>query len=136
MKPRTDLALLVLPRRNAAPIIALSSIRKGKLRMPIFPYFLVVGSVLTGLLLWFGNGSEPTGPTLTSSQTVGIPRFRPEPEAEHARATAVNFAAEYKRAERKPVKTAETPSRQKVNYSKPQPSSHFAEFPHDSLSIH
>ena len=118
MKPRTDLALLVLPRRNAAPIIALSCIRKGKLRMPIFPYFLVVGSVLTGLLLWFGNGSEPTGPTLTSSQTVGIPRFRPEPEAEHARATAVNFAAEYKRAERKPVKTAETPPRQKAELFK------------------
>jgi hypothetical protein len=81
--------------------------------MPIFSYFFVVGSVLTGLLLWFGNGSEPIGPAHTSSQTVGIPKFKPEPEPEHARATAVNFAAEYKRAERKSVKIAETPPRQK-----------------------
>ncbi|MFZ1068219.1 MAG: hypothetical protein WCB50_19960 [Pseudolabrys sp.] len=106
------------------------------MRMPIFSYFLVVGGVLTGLLLWFGNGSGPIGPALTSSQTFGIPKFKPEPEAERARATAVNFAAEYKRAERKSLKIAETPPRQKANYSKPKPSSHFAEFPHDSLSIH
>ena len=106
--------------------------------MPIFSYFLVVGSVLTGLLLWFGNRNEPNGPALTTSQTVGIPKFKPEPEAEHARATAVNFAAEHKHSERKSVKTAETPQRQKAttNYSKPQPLSHFAEFPHDNLSIH
>jgi hypothetical protein len=36
--------------------------------------------VLTGLLLWFGNGNEPVRTTLTSSQTVGIPKFKPEPE--------------------------------------------------------
>ena len=107
-----------------------------QLRMPIFSYFLVVGSVLTGLLLWSGNGSEPIGPALISSQSVGITKFKPEPEDEHARVTAVNFAAEYERSKRNPVKTAETPRRQKANYSKPQPSSHFAEFPHDSLSIH
>lgn len=105
--------------------------------MPIFSYFLVMGSVLAGLLLWFGNGSEPIGGALTS-QTVGIPQFKPEPEAEHARATAFNFAAEYARSKRKPVKTAETPPRQKAatNYSKPQLLSHFAEFRHDNLSIH
>jgi hypothetical protein len=103
--------------------------------MPIFSYFLVVGSVLTGLLLWFGNESQPNR-TILTSQTVGIPKFKPEPEPEHARATAVNFAAEYKRP--KPVKTAETPPRQKATniYSKPQPLNHFAEFPHDNLSIH
>ena len=105
--------------------------------MPIFSYFLVVGSVLTGLLLWFGNENEPIEPTLTTSQPVGIPKFKPEPEAEHARATAVNFAAEYKRSERKSLKAAEMPPRQKPtsNYSKPQPLGHFAEFPHDNLSI-
>ena len=107
------------------------------MRMPIFSYFFVVGSVLTGLLLWFGNGNEPIEPALTTSQTVGIPKFKPEPEAEHARATAVNFAAEYKRSERKSLKAAEMPPRQKTttNYSKPQPLGHFAEFPHDNLSI-
>ncbi|MGA9037507.1 MAG: hypothetical protein WB505_18045, partial [Pseudolabrys sp.] len=123
------------PQRNTTPNIALSSVGRSKLRMPIFAYFFVVGSVLTGLLLWFGNGSEPIGPAHTSSQTVGIPKFKPEPEPEHARATAVNFAAEYGRSERKSVKTAETPSRQKAtaNYSRPR--SHFAEFPRDNLSI-
>jgi len=106
--------------------------------MPIFSYFFVVGSVLTGLLLWFGNASEPIGTALTPSQTVGIPKFKPEPEAEHARATAVNFAAEYGRSERKSVKIAETPPGQKAtaNYSKPQPLSHVAEFPRDNLSFH
>ena len=77
--------------------------------MPIFSYFLVVGSVLTGLLLWFGNENEPIEPALTTSQTVGVPKFKPEPEAEHARATAVNFAAEYKRPERKSLKAAKSP---------------------------
>jgi hypothetical protein len=106
--------------------------------MPIFSYFLVVGTVLTGLLLWFGDRNEPMGTRLTSSQTVGIPKFKPEREVEHARATAVNFAAEYKRSERKSIKMAETPPRQKAttNYSKPQPFSHFAEFPHNNLSSH
>ena len=82
------------------------------MRMPIFSYFLVVGSVLTGLLLWFGNGSQPIGTALTSSQMVGIPKFKPEPE--HARVTAVNFAAEYVRPETKTVKTADTPQKQKA----------------------
>ena len=108
------------------------------MRMPIFSYFLVVGSVLIGLLLWFGNEGVPNETTLTSSQMVGIPKFKPQPEAEHARATAVNFAAEYQRPERKSVKATETPPRQKAttNYSKPQPLSHFAKSPHDNLSIH
>ena len=108
------------------------------MRIPIFSYFLVVGSVLIGLLLWFGNEGVPNETTLTSSQMIGIPKFKPEPEDEHARATAVNFAAEYQRSERKSVKATETPPRQKAttNYSKPQRWSHFAEFPHDNLSIH
>ena len=109
---------------------------RSKLRMPIFSYFLVVGSVLTGLLLWFGNESQPNGTALTSSQTIGIPKFKPKPEPEHARVTAVNFAAAYER--RKSVKTAETSHRQKtsINYSDPKPLSRIAEFPHDNLGIH
>ena len=107
MKLPTDLAHQN-PQRNATPDIALSSTGRSKLRMPIFSYFFIVGSVLTGLLLWFGNGSEPIGPAFTSSQS-GIAKFKPEPEDEHARATAVNFAAAYKRSERKSVKSAEMP---------------------------
>ena len=109
------------------------------MRMPIFSYFMVVGSVLTGLLLWFGNEGQPIGTTLTSSsQMVGIPKFKPEPEPEHARATAVNFAAEYKRPEIKPVKTTDTQRKQKatINSLEPLTRNRVAEFPHDNLSIH
>jgi hypothetical protein len=90
------------------------------------------------LLLWLGNASEPSGAPRASSQTVGIPKFKPEQEAEHARVTAVNFAAEYGRPESKPVKTAETPRKQKAttNSSEPLTRNRFAEFPHDNLSIH
>ena len=106
--------------------------------MPIFSYFLVVGSVLTGLLLWFGNESQPNGTALRSSQMVGIPKFKPEPEPEHARATAVNFAAEYKRRENKPLKTTDTPRKQKATTNSLEllTRNRFAEFPHDNLSIH
>jgi hypothetical protein len=106
--------------------------------MPIFSYFLIVGSVLTGLLLWFGNESEPIGTALTSSQIVGIPKFKPEPEADYARATTVNFAANYARSERKSVKTTEMSPKQKAttNSSKPQPLRHFPKSPLDNLSIH
>jgi hypothetical protein len=107
---------------------------RRKLRMPIFSYFLAVGTVLTGLLLWFGDG-EAIGTVHTASQTVGIPKFKPEPDADHARATAANFAAEYRRPER----NLEAPSpRQKpaIKYSKPRPLGHFAEFPYDNLGVH
>lgn len=106
--------------------------------MPIFSYFLVVGSVLTGLLLWFGNESQPNGTALASSQTIGIPKFKPEPEPEHARVTAVNFAAEYQRPETKPLKAADTPRKQRATTKSLEPltQNRFAEFPHDNLSIH
>lgn len=106
--------------------------------MPILSYFLVVGSVLTGLLLWLGNEIEPVGAALPSSSTAGIPVFKPEPEAEHARVTTVNFAAEHEPPERKLVKTAEAPARRKAvrSYSRPEPLSQFAEYPHHNLNIH
>ena len=103
--------------------------------MPILSYFLVVGSVLTGLLLWFGNESPPTA-ALTTSQSVGIAKFKPQPEDRHARATAVNYAAGYERPATKITKTAEKPRQQAITYSPPQRLNHFAEFPHDNLSIH
>jgi hypothetical protein len=108
--------------------------------MPILSYFLVVGSALVGLLLLFGNGNgaEPIGAPLTSTQTVGLPSFKAEPETEHARVTAVNFAAAYGHSERKSVKTAQTRPRQKAiaKYPKPESLSRFAEFPHTNLNIH
>ena len=64
------------------------------MRMPLLRYFMVVGSVLVGLLFWVSNESEPNSSPLKTSQVVGVPRpfkaTRPElmPDL-----TAVNFAA-------------------------------------------
>ncbi len=71
---------------------------KGQIRMPILPYFLVMGAVLTGLLIWVGNETEPNGSPLFGSRPLigpGKP-FKPEPEPRY-RITAVNFAAPYPR---------------------------------------
>ena len=62
------------------------------MRMPLLRYFMVVGSVLVGLLFWVSKESEPM--PIKTSQVVGVPRpfkaTRPElmPDL-----TAVNFAA-------------------------------------------
>jgi hypothetical protein len=64
------------------------------MRMPLLRYFMVVGSVLIGLLFWVSNESEPNSSPIKTSQVVGVPRpfkaTRPElmPDL-----TAVNFAA-------------------------------------------
>ena len=54
------------------------------MRMPIFTYFLVVGSVLTGLLVWFGENREFEGAPMKTSQTIGVPKpsmpFKSKPE--------------------------------------------------------
>jgi hypothetical protein len=106
--------------------------------MPILSYFLVVGSVLTGLLLWFAPESQPNDAVRMTSQTVGVAKFKPEPEPTHAQATAVNYAAAYERPETKTVKAVEPPRRQKatVDTSTPWRPHRFAEYPHDNLSIH
>jgi hypothetical protein len=132
---RCDSALKLLKERH--PCIALFPRWEEANCECRFSRIFWLWAACTGLLLWFGNENEPIEPALTTSQTVGVPKFKPEPEAEHARATAVNFAAEYKRSERKSLKAAEMPPRQKTttNYSKPQPLGHLAEFPHDNLSI-
>lgn len=113
------------------------------MRMPILSYFLVVGSVLTGLLIWFGPESPPGDAARMTSQTVGIPKIKAEPEPDHARVTAVNFAAAHERPDTRPVKAADAPRRQKAatDNSTPYNSApwrphRFAEFPHSNLSIH
>ena len=75
------------------------------MRMPILSYFLVVGSVLTGLLIWFGPESPPGDAARMTSQTVGIPKIKAEREPDHARVTAVNFAAAHERPDTRPVKS-------------------------------
>ena len=44
------------------------------MRMPLLHYFVVVGSVLVGLLFWISNEIEPNSSPLKTSQVVGVPR--------------------------------------------------------------
>jgi len=52
------------------------------MRMPVLRYFLVVGSVLFGLLMLVNSKTESSGPAVKTAQTVGLPqpvKMRPEP---------------------------------------------------------
>ena len=65
------------------------------MRMPILSYFLVVGSVLMGLLVWASNAIGSTG-SLKVSQMVGLPApFKAPPDEALPRISTVNFAAEH-----------------------------------------
>ena len=117
------------------------------MRMPIFTYFLVVGSVLTGLLVWFGDNRELESPPLKTSQAIGVPTpfkgkqdARPEPTSD---LTSVNFAAARERpaadgdrAREKPAKVAAEPKpRQKTvvrSWQQPPPRSWFAAYPQNN----
>src|SRR5262249_45439094 len=92
------------------------------MRMPIFSYFLVVGAVFAGLLIWFGDDVELASAPLRTSQQVGTPKpFKGQPETMPV-ISAVNFAAarerpaaERERPPEKPAKVAAQPKpRQKT----------------------
>ena len=90
------------------------------MRMPIFSYFLVVGAVLTGLLIWLGDDGDLQSAPLRTSQQVGMPKpFKGKPET-MPDITNANFAAaharpatERNRPQDKPAKVAAEPKRQK-----------------------
>jgi hypothetical protein len=114
--------------------------------MPVFSYFIVMGTLL-GTLLWFiGNTVEPAPPEIRSSPMAGLPRFKAEPEAAHAQVTTVNFAAAHKRPTSKsdlPVVAAKprkslslSPSPAASPASRPSSWTQTAEYPHDRLTIH
>jgi hypothetical protein len=101
------------------------------MRMPIFSYFIVMGTLLAGLLIWISNVIEPEAPVFQASQIAGVPKFKPEPEPAYATITAVNFAA-------KPAKVVAAAERPKaINRSSPPRAwNRFAEYPNNNLSIH
>lgn len=113
------------------------------MRMPIFSYFLVMGTLLAGLLIWISSVTEPEGPSFPASQVAGVPKFKPEPEPKYATVTTFNFGAE--RAARpasRPAKVVEAAATPKaISRSSPPPElnlrwNRFAEYPNDRLSIH
>ena len=112
------------------------------MRMPIFSYFLVVGAVLAGLLIWLGDDGELQNAPLRTSQQVGMPKpFKGQPET-MVDITDVNFAAAHERPatgrdhpQDKPAKIAAEPKRQKTVVPSWQPPARnwVAEYPHDTL---
>jgi hypothetical protein len=88
--------------------------------MPLFSYFVVVGSTLTLTLLFVSNRVEPLGSPVPTSQIIGIAKsFKPEPERSPYKITGTNFAAAHKPAaaraaeEPKPVRRVESPRQQR-----------------------
>jgi hypothetical protein len=70
-----------------------------QMRMPLFSYFVVMGSTLTLALIFISDRIEPLGSPVSTSQTVGIRvPFKPEPERSPYKITGTNFAAAYKPA--------------------------------------
>jgi hypothetical protein len=70
-----------------------------QMRMPLFSYFVVVGSTLTLALIYISDRIEPLGSPVPTSQIVGIAKpFKPEPERSPYTITGTNFAAVYKPA--------------------------------------
>jgi len=114
------------------------------MRMPIFSYFLVTGTVLAGLLIWLGGETQSNDSALKTSQVVGLPKpFKPPPETSPYRVTGVNFAAGRDAQAMKPAKAAEKPEvpvrRQKVThkyYPKAPTWGRFAEYAYDRFGIH
>ena len=116
------------------------------MRMPVLGYFVVVGSVLLGLLYWTGDRGASESSAFKTSQTVGIPKsFSPRPQQQPLpEITTVNFASEYDQPQPKAVqpvepkraKGAETKRKDKATAGHRPTWNRFVENPHDNLSIH
>src|SRR6476469_6826783 len=121
------------------------------MRMPIFSYFIVVGAVLTGLLMWLGDDGDLQSAPLRTSQQVGMPKpFKGKPET-MVDITHANFAAAHERpsAERAPEKPAKVAAEPKPRHKpkavartwqpngqptwEPAARNSFASYPHDNL---
>jgi hypothetical protein len=117
-----------------------------RMRMPVLGYFVVVGSVLLGLLYWAGDKGASEGSAFKTSQTVGIPKsFTPQKSQQPLpEVTTVNFAADYdqpqqtaaKPVEPKPAKSAESRRKDRVTVRQWPTWNRYVEYPHDNLSIH
>ena len=114
------------------------------MRMPVLGYFVVVGSLLLGLLYWTGDNGASEGSAFKTSQTVGIPKSIAPQQQPLPEITTVNFASEYDQSqpkatmpvERKPAKSAATKRKDRTAAGHRSIWNRFVEYPHDNLSIH
>ena len=107
------------------------------MRMPVFSYFIVMGTLL-GIFLCVIGAVAPATPEIQKSAVTGLPRFKAEPESAHAQVTTFNFAAAYSQpAATKPTPVANARPRKSLS-SSPRPLSwtQTAEYRHDRLTIH
>ena len=121
------------------------------MRMPIFSYFIVVGAVLTGLLIWLGDDGDLQSAPMRTSQQIGMPKpFKGQPET-MVDITNVNFAAPHESpsAERAPEKPAKVAAEPKPRHKpkavvrnwqpnwqpswEPAARNSYAAYPHDNL---
>ena len=124
-----------------------------KMRLPLLSYFMVVGSLLAGLLFWGSNEIGLNSSPLKTSQVVGLPRpFKATRRESIPDLTAVNIAAEYERSQtkiletvafavehmrpKKPVETVETRRRETTTSEYAPTWNRSVEYRHDNLSIH
>jgi hypothetical protein len=63
------------------------------MRMPIFTYFVLVGTALLGLLILSNYELPHVGSPIKTSQLVGLPKVEPRPD-EQPLMTTFNFEAE------------------------------------------
>ena len=91
-----------------------------QMRMPLFSYFVVMGSTLTLGLIYISNRIEPLGSPVPTSQIVGIAKpFKPEPECSPYTITGTNFAAAYKPASARAAEPK--PTRRTASLQQQQP---------------
>src|SRR4029453_4845794 len=79
------------------------------MRMPVLRFFFFVGAAPFGLLILVNSKTESSGPAVKTAQSVGLPqsvKLQPEPPPQ---GTAVNFAAEEKPPQEKPVEPVNAP---------------------------
>jgi hypothetical protein len=127
--------------RNAVQVLALYLDWEIQMRMPLFSYFIVAGTMLVGLLFWVGPETEPASSSIKTSQTIGLPTpFKAPPEPAQYKITSVNFAAGYKQrasTSATSAKAADATLRQKaIEKLKAAMWNQMAENPQDHLSIH
>ena len=63
------------------------------MRMPIFTYFMVIGTALLALFMLSSYELPNVGSPIKTSQVVGLPKVEPRPEQQPLM-TISNFAAE------------------------------------------
>jgi hypothetical protein len=95
------------------------------MRMPIVAYFTVIGTALFLLLSLSSYALPDVGPPIKVSQSVGLPKVEPRPEAEPALMPTSNFGAPIASVETKLpdtiyAKDTSTPKRQSVHLAAKQ----------------